>query len=44
MAEWGIALSRWGNPFAAGLRPTGLLQQGRDAVGAREDHWREDRP
>jgi hypothetical protein len=32
MAEWGIALSRWGNPFAAGLRPTAQLQQGRDAV------------
>jgi hypothetical protein len=32
MAEWGIALSRWGNPFAAGLRPPGQLQQGRDAV------------
>lgn len=33
MAEWGIALSRWGNPFAAGLRPPAPLQQGRDAVG-----------
>jgi len=33
MAEWGIALSRWGNPFAVGLRPAGLLHQGRDAVG-----------
>jgi tetratricopeptide (TPR) repeat protein len=32
MAEWGIALSRWGNPFAAGLRPPAPLQQGRDAV------------
>ena len=32
MAEWGIALSRWGNPFAAGLRPPAQLQQGRDAV------------
>ena len=32
MAEWGIALSRWGNPFAAGIRPAGLLQQGRDAA------------
>src|SRR5262245_55355614 len=21
MAEWGIALSRWGNPFALGIRP-----------------------
>jgi tetratricopeptide (TPR) repeat protein len=32
MAEWGIALSRWGNPFAAGLRPAPPLQQGRDAA------------
>ena len=32
MAEWGIALSRWGNPFAPGLRPPAQLQQGRDAV------------
>ena len=32
MAEWGIALSRWSNPFGAGLRPAGPLQQGRDAV------------
>ncbi|HWF84587.1 MAG TPA: tetratricopeptide repeat protein [Vicinamibacterales bacterium] len=32
MAEWGIALSRWGNPFAAGIRPPAPLQQGRDAV------------
>jgi len=32
MAEWGIALSRWSNPFAAGVRPPGPLQQGRAAV------------
>ncbi len=32
MAEWGIALSRWGNPFGASLRPPAQLQQGRDAV------------
>jgi hypothetical protein len=32
MAEWGIALSRWSNPFAPGIRPPALLQQGRDAV------------
>ena len=32
MAEWGIALSRWSNPFAAGVRPSGPLQQGLDAV------------
>src|SRR5881397_2016829 len=28
MAEWGIALSRWGNPFAVGVRPAGPLRQG----------------
>jgi len=32
MAEWGIALSRWGNPFGVGIRPPGQVQQGRDAV------------
>jgi tetratricopeptide (TPR) repeat protein len=32
MAEWGIALSRWANPFAISLRPSAPLQQGRDAV------------
>ena len=32
MAQWGIAMSRWGNPFASGVRPAALLQQGRDAV------------
>ena len=32
IAEWGIALSRWSNPFAVGVRPAGPLQQGRDAV------------
>jgi hypothetical protein len=32
IAEWGIALSRWSNPFAAGIRPDAVLQQGRDAV------------
>jgi hypothetical protein len=32
MAEWGIALSRWSNPFSPGLRAAGQLQQGRDAV------------
>src|SRR5215210_1203160 len=31
-AYWGIALSRWGNPFSAGIRPAAALQQGRDAV------------
>ncbi len=32
MAHWGIALSRWGNPFAPGLKPRTLLQQGREAI------------
>jgi tetratricopeptide (TPR) repeat protein len=32
MAEWGIALSRWSNPFAVGLRSAAALQHGRDAV------------
>jgi hypothetical protein len=32
IAEWGIALSRWNNPFAVGIRPAGPLRQGRDAV------------
>ncbi len=35
MAQWGIALSRWSNPFAAGIRPPAQLQQGRDAVESR---------
>ncbi|HJP61520.1 MAG TPA: hypothetical protein VJ865_16040, partial [Gemmatimonadaceae bacterium] len=28
MAYWGLALSRWGNPMAAGNRPPALLQEG----------------
>jgi hypothetical protein len=36
MAYWGIALCRWGNPFAPGLKPVSLLQQGREAVRAGE--------
>jgi hypothetical protein len=32
MAEWGIALSRWSNPFAPGIRPATQLGPGRDAV------------
>ena len=32
MAAWGIALSRWNNPFAVGIRPPAALQLGRDAV------------
>jgi hypothetical protein len=32
MAAWGIALSRWGNPFSPGIRPAVPLRQGRDAA------------
>lgn len=34
MAHWGIALSRWTNPMAAGNRATPLLQQGKLAADA----------
>ncbi|MBA3557707.1 MAG: hypothetical protein H0W30_03820 [Gemmatimonadaceae bacterium] len=34
MAHWGIALSRWTNPMAAGNRAPELLQQGRLAAAA----------
>ena len=34
MAHWGIALSRWTNPMAAGNRPTPLLVQGRQSADA----------
>jgi tetratricopeptide (TPR) repeat protein len=33
MAHWGIALSRWGNPFVAVQRPAPQLQQGLEAIG-----------
>jgi hypothetical protein len=32
IAYWGIALSSWGNPFAAGLKPQAQLEQGLEAV------------
>ena len=32
MAEWGIALSRWGNPFGLGIRPPAPLGQGNEAI------------
>ena len=32
IAEWGIALSRWSNPFSVGLRPPDALRQGRAAI------------
>jgi len=34
MAHWGIALSRWGNPMAAGNRSVALLQQGKVSSNA----------
>ena len=34
MAQWGIALSRWSNPMAAGNRSVAQLQQGKLAVDA----------
>ena len=32
MAHWGIALSRWGNPFTSSLRPAAQLRLGREAI------------
>jgi hypothetical protein len=32
MAEWGIAMAAWGNPFAVGVRSPGIVQQGREAI------------
>lgn len=34
IAQWGIALSRWTNPMAAGNRAPSVLQQGRQAAEA----------
>lgn len=34
MAHWGIALSRWSNPMAAGNRSVAQLEQGRQEVDA----------
>ncbi len=34
IAYWGIALSRWGNPFAAGIRPAAQIAQGAQATEA----------
>jgi hypothetical protein len=34
MAYWGIALSRWTNPMAAGNRSASLLQQGKQSADA----------
>lgn len=32
MSYWGVALSDWGNPFAAGLRPAAQLERGAEAI------------
>jgi hypothetical protein len=32
MAYWGIALTRWSNPFAPGLRTPAQIRQGREAI------------
>jgi hypothetical protein len=32
IAYWGIALGRWSNPFAPGVKPPAQLQLGRDAI------------
>src|SRR5712664_970047 len=34
MAQWGIALSRWSNPIAAGNRSVAQLEQGRQSADA----------
>src|SRR6202171_1873316 len=46
IAHWGIALSDWSNPFAAGMKDRGQLQLGRESaergkiVGAKTDRER----
>jgi len=32
MAWWGLAMTAWGNPFAAGIKPASQIQRGLDAV------------
>ena len=32
IAYWGVALSRWGNPFAAGIKPPPVIKGGLAAV------------
>ena len=32
MAQWGIALSRWSNPFSLNVRPPAQLEQGLSAI------------
>src|SRR6185295_12680367 len=40
ISHWGIALSRWGNLFAAGAKPAAAQQQGRAVI----DHAKASRP
>ena len=46
IAYWGVALSRWGNPFAAGIKGPAVLKPGSEAVakakamGAKTDRER----
>jgi len=46
IAFWGVALSQWSNPFAAGMKDKGQLQAGRESVergqtvGAKTDRER----
>ena len=36
IAYWGIAISRWTNPFTANIRPPAQIQQGLDAIAQAE--------
>jgi len=46
IAQWGVALAHWGNPFAVGIRPASQIRPGLEAVergraiGARTDRER----
>jgi hypothetical protein len=46
IAYWGVAVSRWGNPFAAGIKPPAVTKAGAAAIeqaraaGARTDRER----
>src|SRR5258708_31799116 len=36
IAHWGIALSQWSNPFAAGMKDKSQLQSGPEGAGRRQ--------
>src|SRR3954465_15604329 len=46
IALWGAALTQWGNPFAAGIKPPAIVQAGKAAIdraksiGAKTDRER----